>query len=396
MKKQTLLESIKRMHQIIGIQPDILLETEINENNPLATEGAKIFTKLFTGFEKALAVGGKNYTKTQVKTIIGKAGNAALTADEKAVMQILAKDIITADKALIKRMSSEIFGEMLKLPNKQLKTKYYSEVKAGLRDLLPDTEFNKIIKGVDDKLGSGKPAAPKPAAPKPAAPKQNSVLKPKPKNNIKPIVIDDLPPNADEIILNTAKSSPEAAAYMVRIDGLGFNSKITQLLKLEYSRLSDVSSSEIIKEGNALVQQLSEKDYGWLKRVWSSFTKNPSGNVKEAGKTGIQLVLWYTAIGLALTGSALVWAFKDKIEGATGVKASEALPSLPNLKSSSGEFTNDEAGITKFLTKSYPTKDINNFTINRDSDASYSVTYTENGGTSKPIIFNYRNGTFSK
>ena len=178
MKKQTLLESIKRMHQIIGIQPDILIETEINENNPIATEGAKLFTKLFTNLEKALVVGGKNYSKTQVKTIIGKAGNATLTADEKAVMQVLAKDIIAVDRALIKRMSSEIFGEIQKLSNKQLRTKYYSEVKAGLRDLLPDTEFNKIIKGVDDKLNMGK---------------VNPQPKPKPKPNVASGGLGNLP-----------------------------------------------------------------------------------------------------------------------------------------------------------------------------------------------------------
>lgn len=162
MKKNTLLESIKRIHQIIGIKPNILIESEINEANPVASEGAKLLAKLFTNLEKSLVVGGTSYTKAQVKTIIRKAGVGVLTADEKAVMQALSKELILADKLLIKKLTSEIFGEWSKLTNRQLKTKYYSEVKAGLKELLPETEVNKIINGVDAKITPKKPSGGQP------------------------------------------------------------------------------------------------------------------------------------------------------------------------------------------------------------------------------------------
>ncbi len=158
MEKNTLIENIKRIHQIIGIEPNILIESEINENNPIASEGAKVFAKIFTNLEKPLVVGSKNYTKTQVKTIIQKAGTSTLTADEKAVMQALSKDLISLDKKLITRLSSEVFGEMEKLNNRQLKTKFYSEVKAGLKELLPDSEVNKVIRNVDTKIAAKKPS----------------------------------------------------------------------------------------------------------------------------------------------------------------------------------------------------------------------------------------------
>lgn len=167
MKKNTLLESIKRMHQIIGIKPNILIESEINEANPVASEGAKLFAKLFTNLEKSLVVGGTSYTKAQVKTIIRKAGTSVLTADEKAVMQALSKELILADKLLIKKLTSEIFGEWSKLTTRQLKTKYYSEVKAGLKELLPETEVNKIINGVDAKITPKKPSGGQPTPQKP-------------------------------------------------------------------------------------------------------------------------------------------------------------------------------------------------------------------------------------
>jgi hypothetical protein len=293
MKKQTLLESIKRMHQIIGIQPDILIETEINENNPIATEGAKLFTKLFTGVEKALVVGGKKYTQNQVKIIIGKAGKGMLTADEKVVMQVLAKDAITANKLLIKTMGLEIFGEMQKITNKQLRTKYYSEVKAGLRELLPDSEFDKIIKVVDDKLSGGK---------------VNPQPKPKPKPNVArgglgnlPIVasVDDIMEEVliDPIFTNIVKSKP---------DGQESLRKFIELHHKKGVSADDLkeSAGEFIVERIQNIPNVPGKPMnisGGIDKVIGVLIKG--GPALDAAKGSVK---WSIAIGLALVAAGVL------------------------------------------------------------------------------------------
>jgi hypothetical protein len=337
MDRNIILEDINRIKEIMNIGVSLSSSEVIEEQ--LANLFGALEKNLITSTEKQLGKKLARATDQEIQAILGK-------AEMSTVRTALAKTIYEKQKRKIngilnKYNLSTISGSKkatFELEAVGLNPELTSDVMSTYR--AAKLASGKTKTNVSTSAG-GKTMVPKPAAPKPAAPKQNSVLKPKPKNNIKPITTDELPPNADEIILNTAKSSPEAAAFMHRVDALGFNNKITQLLKLEYGRLADVSTSEIIKEGNGLVKYLNEKNYGWIQRGWASFTKNPTGNVKEAGKTTVQLILWKTLISLALVGSAYVLTFKRYFERETGVKASDALPSLPNLKSSSGEFTNN-------------------------------------------------------
>jgi len=170
MDNKILLEDIKRMHELIGINPTILMESVITEG-VVSKEAAQLLAKLFTNLEKSIVAGGKSYTKTQVKQIIGKVGKMELSREEKIVVQTLSREAISLDKTLIKRLSNEIFGEMQKLSNRQLKTKYYGEVKRGLREILPKEELSKIISGVDAKIGVKPKPTPNPnTAPNPVAP----------------------------------------------------------------------------------------------------------------------------------------------------------------------------------------------------------------------------------
>lgn len=333
MKKSTLVESIQRMHQIIGIKPNILIESEINEANAFATEGAKLFAKFFGSLEKDLVVGATSYSKNQVKRIVNKIGTSTLTADEMAVVKTLTKEAIAADRALIKNLSLEIFGEIQKLGKRQLKTKYYSEVKAGLKEILPDSEISKVIKDVDAKLTGGKVApSPTPANP-PKPPKQNATLKPNNEPSTPSVKSGELPPDADAIINSTAKSSAEAAAYMAQIEALGFNSKITKLLQLEYGKagMANKTAAEIIDAGNQLARQLSEKDYGWVKRIWASISKDPAASITKAGKAGYKMIFWYSVLALSLAGAGIAFAIKNKVESKTGTKGSDILPDMPNI-----------------------------------------------------------------
>lgn len=165
MDNKVLLEDIKRMHELIGIKPNILIESVITEGI-VSKEAAQLLTKFFTNLEKTVVAGGKSYTKNQVKQVLRNIGSVQLTNDEKILIQTLTKDAIALDKQLIKRLSNEIFGEMQKLTRRQ-QTAYYSEVKKGLKDILPKEELNSLISSVNTKIGAKPKPDPTPTTPPP-------------------------------------------------------------------------------------------------------------------------------------------------------------------------------------------------------------------------------------
>jgi hypothetical protein len=168
MDNRMLLEDIKRMHKLIGITPNILIESVITEG-VVDKEAVAVFKSIFTNIERAVVAGGKSYTKNQVKQVIGKIGSVQLSNEEKVLVQTLTRDAIALDKTLMKRLSNEVFGEMQKLPNRRLKTAHYGRVKRGLKEVLPKEEFNALISNVNAKLNIQPKPAPNPnPAPNPA------------------------------------------------------------------------------------------------------------------------------------------------------------------------------------------------------------------------------------
>jgi hypothetical protein len=407
MTKRTLLEEIRRIHEISGIKSEILVEGLINEAaDPITKEMARIITSFFTGMEKEIIVAGRKIGQKKAEQIVSKIGSKTLTADEVAVVKALTKEVISADAAIIGRLTSDIFGEMQKLTSRTAKTKYFSEVKAALKGILPDEEVKNVVSGVTSKVkagttttgsstssGAGGKVKPKP--------EPNNVLKPDPNANV-PSAPDVLPSNANEIIAATAASSAEAKAFMEQVKLLGFDEKITKILQLEYSKFYNLSAAELIKEGNALVKQLNEKNYGWIKRGWSKVTDNPSEAIGKAGKASYKAILWYTVIGLAMTGSAIVYAIKNKVEDATGVKGSDILPDVkvPDLskKDDSNKQTSgiDDSvqGLRNFFKQKYDGYDdtaVNALDIKSLGSSKYEIT---KDGTK--LTFTYSNGTFTR
>jgi hypothetical protein len=410
--KNTLLEEIKRIHSIIGIEPKILLkeEEEINED-AFSTELARIFAKFFVGVEKSLVVGGRNYAKAEVKAIVKKLGTEVLEIEEKEVVRELTKAAIAADRKIIANISSDIFGEMQKLGSKNAKTKYFAEVKTRINDILPPNEAKEVVKGVRDKIGSKKQTTStntttntttntggKTSTGGKTKPDPNNVLKPDPNANV-PSTPDVLPSNASEIIAATAASSPEAKAFMEQVKLLGFDEKITKILQLEYSKFYNLSAAELIKEGNALVKQLNEKNYGWIKRGWSKVTDNPSEAIGKAGKASYKAILWYTVIGLAMTGSAIVYAIKNKVENATGVKGSDILPKidvdLTNTNNQTTTYGFDDNGISQYLIKIYPNTPVSAYDLKQVT--SPDKVYLVKLKTGSPELkFKYENGNYTE
>ena len=176
MDNKVLLEDIKRMHELIGIKPNILIESIITEQVRVATtEAAQLLAKFFTNLERAVVAGGKSYTKNEVKQIIGKIGTTQLSNEEKLVVSTLTKEAIALDKTLLKRLSGEIFGEIQKLSSRRLKSLYYTKVKRGLKEVLPKEELADLIKKVDAKFGVKPKPAPRPTVtPTPTTPPPNT------------------------------------------------------------------------------------------------------------------------------------------------------------------------------------------------------------------------------
>lgn len=191
MDNRILLEDIKRMHKLIGITPNILIESVITEG-VVDKEAVAVFKSIFTNIERAVVAGGKSYTKKQVKQVIGKIGSQELTNEEKVLVQTLTKEAIALDKKLIQRLSNEVFGEMQKLSSRRLKTAHYGRVKRGLKELLPKEEFNALISNLNTKLNIKPTPNPNPA-PNPA---------PSPAPSPAPIVGSSL---TDDVIIGSLK-----------------------------------------------------------------------------------------------------------------------------------------------------------------------------------------------
>lgn len=341
MEKNTLLENIKRIHQIIGIKPNILIESEINENNPLASEGAKLLAKIFTNLEKPLVVGSKNYSKAQVKTIIQKAGTSTLNADEKAVMQALSRDLISLDKKLITRLSSEVFGEMEKLGNRQLKTKFYSEVKAGLKELLPDSEVNKVIRNVDTKIAGKKPSGGQQTNPGTHKP---NVMSGGLNNLPAAASVDDImeeiliDPIFKSIIENKKGSEELVRAWVTKNVGKG------------------ATADDIIKAAGPYIERVQQAPSGPIKKVNVGGVLDSIFGIAQRGdkawasaKGGVK---WGLAIGLVLVvtgvitakdygsliGCRLGWDWSNKMFGCSGTSSDQQTSSDSNNSGGKGRF----------------------------------------------------------
>jgi hypothetical protein len=402
MTQRTLLEEIKRIHEIAGIKSEVLAEGLINEAaDPISKEMSRIIASFFTGIEKEIIVGAKKYTQKQVEKIVSKIGSKTLTADEISVVKTLTKEAIAADRAIVTKLTMDIFGEMQKLNSRALKTKYFGEVKAALKNILPDEEVKVIVKDVTAK---NKAAVTGSSSNTNTPPKKEPVLTPDPdaaNASTKPLKIDELPPNSSDIINATAKSSTEAAAFMQQVDLLGFNDQITTLLKLGYAQNYKKSPAELVEVGNDLARMLNEKTYGPVKRLWARFASNPSGAIEKTGRAGKSLLIWVTVLSLLSSGVIIAFAFRDKIMKSLGLEDESLLPDVgvPDLgkkddsnKQTSG-IDDTPQGLRNFFKESYEGYDdaaANALDVKSLGSGKYEV--TKDG---KKLTFIYSNGTFT-
>ena len=316
--KQNLNEEIARIKKLLT-----LTESSVTEENEILEEQIVQFIKnLVPGLERKFVTSIEAKLGKKIATATDSEIGAALKSAEMAALRKeIAATIYASEKAMIDgvfaKYNMSVAGEA---------SAAYRELQAnGLnRAILKDVVGE--YKAAAGKLGSASSAASS------ATTKQNTVLKPSTSTTASKAKVGEVPPNADEIINATAKSSAEAAAYMAQVEALGFDPKTTKLLQLEYSKagVANKGIAEILEDGNALARQLNEKQYGWLKRIWASIAKDPATSIAKAGKAGYKAILWYSILVLAAAGAGVVFLIKDKIESKTGTKGSDILPSIPD------------------------------------------------------------------
>lgn len=344
MNNKVLLEDIKRIHQIIGISPSVILESEINEaNNPIATEGARIFSKFLSGLEKDLVVGAKQYTKAEVKNIVKKIGTNTLTNDEKLVLQTFTKSMLAADKKLFNKFVNEIYGELLKQTNARLRGAYYASVKKSMKEMFPDTELAKLFSEVDNKVaaatgrvgsgatsGSGSTAG---SGTTPGStPGSGSASGRSGSGRTNTVGLSDV----EKQLKQMADSNPQVKSYFLTVDNLNLDTNIAENLKLNAGKYAEYSVPELIQEAKAISDALNDKQFGWLKSLLRQWLKNPAKNTWTIGKTTV-------AISAAVAVGAIAITF-----GQAALRANSKLRKSLNLSDDdSNNKNNSDAGIAK-------------------------------------------------
>lgn len=159
MENKKLLEEIKRIHQIIGVTPNILTESE--EMVSEAGTGSSLAKKLASILiGDVVVIGGKKYGKGEVNVIIKKVGTA-LTDEEKEVLKVVTSRAIAKDAsksaldviaksfaADLKLISDDSVADVL---TQEFKLLFRSIMTKGDADLLEkqlDTEIKKIVRAV--------------------------------------------------------------------------------------------------------------------------------------------------------------------------------------------------------------------------------------------------------
>jgi hypothetical protein len=320
--KQNLNEQIARIKQLLAINESFdVTETETILNEQFF---AKVLQKMGSAFETKF-----------VTSIEGKLGKRIATATDAEIgaalksLPVLRQEIAAAVYTAEKSMIDGVFSKYdMSIAGDALAAYKELQVKGLNKNIIKDvtSEWKTAGKGgTTTSTGT------------------NNALKPNNTPAAPPVKTGVLPPNADDIIQATAKSSPEAAAYMAQVESLGFNEKVTKLIQLEYGKpgVANKTAAELIDLGNQLVNQLSEKEYGWLRRIWSSVSKDPAASISKAGKAGTKLIFWYSAIALTLAGAGIAIALKSWVESKTGTSGRDLLPSIPDSNKTS---TKDKSG----------------------------------------------------
>jgi ATP-dependent protease HslVU (ClpYQ) ATPase subunit len=139
---QNLLEEIKRMHEIIGIKPNIISENSesVEESGiPGTSQFAKYLAKILVS--DVITIGAKSYTKAEVRVILNKVGLRSLSTNEIAVVKeatsrAIAKD---ASKSVLNTIAKTFVNDLKAITDDAVAEAQYQEFKATFNTILKDT-----------------------------------------------------------------------------------------------------------------------------------------------------------------------------------------------------------------------------------------------------------------
>lgn len=137
MDNKNLIEEIKRIHKILGVDSKILFESE-NElseapvTSPLAKKLASILVS------DVIKYGGRDYTRAEVRAIMNKVGTKALNADEKEILKIATSRVIGKDasKTVLDTISKSFVSDLKAITDDAVADATIQEFKALFRSIM--------------------------------------------------------------------------------------------------------------------------------------------------------------------------------------------------------------------------------------------------------------------
>lgn len=159
MEKKVLLEQIKRMHEIIGVNPNIMLETELSVDEagviPGTSKAAQILAKVLVS--DVIEYAGTKYTKAQVRAILNKIGLKALSKEESEVVKIATSRVIAKDaaKSVLDTIAKTFVADLKAITDDAVAAAEYQEFKNLAKTVLKSEDLavlEKNIKKETDKI----------------------------------------------------------------------------------------------------------------------------------------------------------------------------------------------------------------------------------------------------
>lgn len=156
MENKILLEEIKRMHQIIGISPEILINEE-NSIDEATVAGLSTIAKYLARVlvSDVIEHGGKQYTRKEVRTIMSKIGSKMLSSDEKAIIKKATSKVIAKDlsKNILKTVASTFVADMKNITDDAVASATYKEFKDDFSVILTKENAEALEKEIKEQLG---------------------------------------------------------------------------------------------------------------------------------------------------------------------------------------------------------------------------------------------------
>lgn len=295
MENKILLEQIKRMHQIIGVNPNIILENTVSIDEagiPGTSKAAQILARVLVS--DVIEYGGKKFTKAQVRIILNKVGNKALTREESEVVKIATSRVIAKDaaKSVLDTIAKTFVADLKAITDDAVAAAEYQEFKNLAKTVLTKADADFLEKSIQKETKSiVRPVKPQDLT----KPNFNALAK-----SIDGSKLKDFSKVTNELI----------ATYRAENPTLGTSDLIKKII-------SDCpektwTKEYIMKTAGAAFDFSTEKVGQFLKFLPEMVKGIPAGKTAIVGGTGV--ILWVAYQALKGYGQANNWeAFKEDI-----------------------------------------------------------------------------------